>query len=370
MPGEDLPERNVIACTPSEKGHMVRVDDCVGVIGTEAVQLTIEPKIPLRHFIHLLQHTQSLPRFGEERVWLSGEWTIIDLLCAWFLNAAEAVFRRGLLSDYVERREDLAAPRGRINVLGTAAHYYNGRVCFDCEYDEFDEDIAINRVLLAAAMAIRRNPLVLGELRTRARRAAFRLDGVGDLKEGDLTVEVDSRTKGYATGLLLAKAILLSETRSFEHGNRTGWAFLIPTPILIELAIRKIVQRRIPEGAVQKRGLTLRNKVMTVNPDLVFERHCAVGDVKYKHFTDGWPRADLYQSVAFAAAFEVERACVVSFQKAQYKALPQAEFGTITISHVGWNQDIEDPNTAEVDFAHRLREWLFHRGAREDFTTG
>ena len=159
-----------------------------------------------------------------------------------FFNAAETLFKRGLLSDYIERRDDLTAPRGRIDVLGTAfsVHYLRGRVSFDCDYDEFNEDIAINRVLLGAAISIRRNRLVLGELRTRARRATFRLDGISDLKEGDLSVEVDSRTKSYATALLLAKAILRSEARNIKHGDRVGWAFLIPTPILVELAIRKV----------------------------------------------------------------------------------------------------------------------------------
>ena len=83
MPGDDLPDRNALACTPSKNGYTVRVDDCIGVIGTESVQITVEPKIELRHFIHLLQQAEGLPRFGEERVLPSRDWTIVDLLCAW-----------------------------------------------------------------------------------------------------------------------------------------------------------------------------------------------------------------------------------------------------------------------------------------------
>ena len=72
-------------------------------------------------------------------------------------------------------------------------------------------------------------------------------------------------------------------------------------------------------------------------------------------------RSDVYQSVSFAAAYEVTRACIVSFARREFKILPEAQFGTITVSHVPWDQDIPDPVEAEHDFVERIRSWLFDR---------
>jgi hypothetical protein len=48
----------------------------------------------------------------------------------------------------------------------------------------------------------------------------------------------------------------------------------------------------------------------------------AIGDVKYKILTEDWSRTDLYQSIAFATAFNSPVGCVIGFAETTHE-LPQ-----------------------------------------------
>ena len=67
--------------------------------------------------------------------------------------------------------------------------------------------------------------------------------------------------------------------------------------------------------AVRKGQMTLRPGGVTVNPDIVLEvaGETVVGDIKYKLGRSEWKRADLYQVVAFAAAYRVPRCGLIGF---------------------------------------------------------
>ena len=73
------------------------------------------------------------------------------LICQWFLVALERILAESLLCDYREVREESGAVRGRLLRLPTARLFYRGRLAVVAEFEEFDHDNALNRVLLAAA---------------------------------------------------------------------------------------------------------------------------------------------------------------------------------------------------------------------------
>ena len=73
---------------------------------------------------------------------------------------------------------------------------------------------------------------------------------------------------------------------------------------MVEIGVRRELTRRLASDLpIEKRRLAVDGLSKGMNPELVFGDVTAVGDVKYKLIASGeWPRSDLNQIVAFAAA--------------------------------------------------------------------
>jgi 5-methylcytosine-specific restriction endonuclease McrBC regulatory subunit McrC len=282
----------------------------------------------------------------------------MDLVARWYLNATERLLRGDLIRDYRETRDDLEAVRGRVDALGTAQLFYAGRLAATCDFEVFDVDTPLNRVLKAAARAIVRNPTMAHENRRRAERVVLRMDDVRSLQPDDLRAWVDRRTASYQDPILLARHILLSEGRALASGDVSARSFLIPTPDLIEDGIRNILSAALADlCTVRKKGRRLEDSTMTINPDLRFDP-VAVGDVKYKLNWGAWPRSDLYQSVAFAAGFRRREALVVSFCDDLRNDLDTVRFGDVALHHLQWRAiETMEVSAAEQQFVYAARAW-------------
>jgi 5-methylcytosine-specific restriction enzyme subunit McrC len=241
----------------------------------------------------------------------------------------------------------------------TALLVYQGRPAAVCDYEEFTEDIALNRVIRAAAERVASSPLVPFALRRRAKAILARLGDVGPLETRDLGVRLDRLTQRYQHALVFAKQLLGIGGVELGHGDTAGWAFLIRTPELMEAGIRTTLQRRLaPEWRVEKRGRTIQGRGVAFNPDLVFGLDEVIGDVKYRSVTSDWARGDLYQIVTFATAFQCRAACMIGFQSDPLSALPaDLEVGTVVVRCFGWQTALA-PVQAEEHLVQELRPWL------------
>lgn len=317
----------------------VKVVDSVGMVAVDGLQLTIEPKIPQHHFLDVISRSTRLPRLATRSGGLEAGSAFAVLICQWFLGALERILAVGLLHDYREVRAETRAVRGRLLPLPTARLFYRGRLAVAAEFEEFDADNPLNRVLLAAARILIAAPFVPDHLRRRALRAASRLEGVGELVPSDLHTEIDRRSSYYRDGFLLAREVIASSGRSLRSGGTKAWTFLFRTAIPVEEGLRSIIREGMEWISVGNPSMALGGTAMRVHPDLVFGDWAAVGDVKYKLDRLAWDRADLYQVVAFAAAAGVESAVLVDFRRPDLGTLDPVWFDQIKISNVSWPTD-------------------------------
>ena len=123
----------------------VRVSDAVGVIAVDDLQLQVAPKIPVDHLLYLLTKGGELPRLDEAPVQAAVSQSLWELVARAFVEAAERLLRLGLVRDYRELADTLDAAAGRIEILGTAHHYYAARLALDCVFDDFSFDTPLNR---------------------------------------------------------------------------------------------------------------------------------------------------------------------------------------------------------------------------------
>jgi hypothetical protein len=335
----------------------IRIVDAVGVIATPSLVLDVEPKIPPTHLTFLLERADLFPRLEGGVAALAPEVTFLELVARWFVQELDRVLEEGLARDYRLTSDEIAAVRGRIDPLRTANLYYRGRTAVVAEFEEFDFDTPLNRLLLHAARLVMSNPSLPGDVRRAARRQRAHMDGVGELLPGDLHAVIERRTSYYRDAALLARQIVNGTGRALVVGDRQVWTFLIRTPQAVEAGLRNALAETLPaELRPVKRSRTLPGSTMTLNPDLVFGHTDAVADVKYKLVQGDWRRADLYEIVAFATGYRTRNAALLEFRPAAGTAaapvhLPDVHVGDVRVRHLAW---AADPTLAAEDALERV----------------
>lgn len=339
----------------------LRVRDAIGALSVPGLQIEVHPKIPLPHFAWIAASARPDFRLNErEQLALQLAPTFQELLCSWFITRTESVLAAGLSSDYREVEAPTAAVRGRISLAPTLQAFYRGSPSTTARFDVFDEDTALNRLLRGAAHAALRMTHD-DALRARARRVARQLGHVSEHTSADMHATPERRTGHYSEAVSLAKWILRSGGRSLRGGSESSWAFLVPTPSLIEKGLLGIIRREVPEYEPRPRSISLQGLRAGINPDIVFggENPCALADVKYKLWDDSWARADLYEVVAFAAGLGVEQAALISFSPSSAQPKQTSHFGDIRVADLVWRTgDGTEPVIAEKDFIRDLQHWL------------
>jgi len=281
-----------------------------------------------------------------------------DLVAQWFVWRTEDLLRRGLLSDYEERSDEFSFARGSIQALPTARAFYQGRLVLSCQYDEFSEDSALNRVILAGLKAVAATPVISEDVRIRALVAKAQMSGVGVLRTSDVRAQLDRRSRFYDDAFQLALHVLASTGRTFSAGTEKAWTFLIRTPWVVESALRGILQSgMIGHCEVMKFPIPIVPTSVTLAPDLVFGSR-AIGDVKYKIAKPQWNRSDLYQITTFAVGFKVKSALLVAFSDGSTTSLDDLVVGNIHVHAVLWDCQAPDPEAARAQFVEESRAWL------------
>lgn len=356
-------ERSVIDLTRSAKDEWrVFVREAIGVISVGALQITVQPKIPRDHFVYLALRSKLLPRVDEQITQLDPSKDFWQVVVLWFLEATEKLLRRELSKGYVETTDELDVVRGRILVVPTAQAFYAGRPRVTCEYEEFSENIPLNRVLLAAAEVVACSGLLDPSIRRRAKMVMTRMSEVGELQPNDLRVAVDRNTKRYESALTFAKHLLTGAGVNIGRGTRFGWSFLMRTPELVEAGIREVLSIHLsPRWKVRKARLKLSGTALTLNPDILIEPGPFVADVKYKLGDVAWNRSDLYQAVSFATGFHAANAAIIGFLgEGPGRAKPGvAQVGDVCVSYLAWDARIEvRPEDAAEDLCRQMLRWL------------
>lgn len=358
---EDTDERSILTMIPAGE-HLwdVRVHNAVGLISIGSLQLEIRPKIPVTHLLYLFGLAEGLPRLDDETAAAAPHSSLWRLVALWYLGQLERLLRGDLNKGYRIHTDRLQVIRGRTEPTRFAQDYYTGRLDFHCEYEEFNYNTPLNRVLKAAARAVASSIELERQDRRRAAGAIFRMDDIGELEPTDIHEPIGRTTARYRTPITLARHVLSGRGRLIKAGEQMASTFLIPTPLLVQDGIRVLLRQKWGER-VHKTGaqLTLSPSKRSINPDLKFDDGKRVGDVKYKLAGSDWDRSDLGQLICFAAAFEATEALEIAFSESIDHQPPELEVGAHRLSFISWPaRDEVDPEDAAADLLESVETWL------------
>lgn len=288
----------------------------VGVIELPTLRVTIEPKLTIDQVLFLISYALDPVRWREEAAFPTQR-GLVEWLVPVFVAQARRAFARGLAQGYREEEDSLMTIRGRLRFDEQLRRRFGHAPPAEVQFDEYTEDIELNRVVKAAARRLARLRLRHEESRRSLLQLDFALERVRDVAYDPRsipTVAFTRLTNHYKPVIALATLILQSTSLTLGATETArGTAFLVDMNRVFEdfvvTALRealRVSEREFPQGMKGRRlRLTTRERIV-LKPDISWwdQNRCTfVGDVKYKRISlEGYQNADIYQLLTYSVA--------------------------------------------------------------------
>ena len=311
------------------RGLRVRTRSWVGVVRLPTVEIRVVPKVTgdLLGLVRLLEYASgidALTRLGDGATLETSGDSLLELFVLLFVEASERVLRRGLLSGYVEREDELPIVRGRILGDRQVLERFGRLDRIICRFDELEHDVVENQ-LLAAALQVASPRVTSVGLQRRISRLRSVLEPICDTYQLDLagartTVTYNRLNAHYETahqlGWLLFDALGIDDL--FAPGEARLFSFLLNMNQLFERFVTRVVEQVLPVARYRVTSqIPFKSVVWNVSsqrpyasiiPDVVVELRgesdCRVAiDAKYKLYDErGFDQGDIYQMFLYAFA--------------------------------------------------------------------
>lgn len=247
----------------------------------------------------------------------------LDILMRLFSRALADQLRRGLIRRYREESDDLPTVRGRLQIEEQIRRNLVHRERSACDFDEFDEDHALNQLF---RLAIRRMLRVASNNTTQQalRELLPAFEGVSDVTPTTDwldRVTLDRVSERFCLCLGMASLFLRGATTGLYAGDQNSFALLFDMNELFEKYVARTLRRQLRgsgfDVSIQDARFHLvrdpRNgqRLFKLRPDIVVRRegaaYCVV-DTKWKRLSPderklGIAQGDLYQMLAYAEGY-------------------------------------------------------------------
>ena len=311
------------------QGLRVRTRSWVGVVRLPTVEIRVVPKVTgdVLGLVRLIEYASGLDALTRLRdgvtLEASGD-SLLELFALLFVEASERVLRRGLLSGYVEREDDLPMVRGRILGDRQVLERFGQLDRIICRFDELEHDVVENQ-LLSAALQVASPRVTSVGLQRRISRLRGVLEPICDTDQLDLagartTLTYNRLNAHYETahqlGWLLLDALGIDDL--FAAGETRSFSFLLNMNQLFERFVTRVVEKILPVSRYRVTSqIPYKSVVWNVSsqrpytniiPDVVVEGRgesgCRVAiDAKYKLYDErGFDPGDIYQTFLYAFA--------------------------------------------------------------------
>ena len=297
----------------------------VGAVAVPGLQVIVRPKVGLRNTFFLLGYAAGLADWPPER--FPYEKDEFFPAIAWLLEAeVSRALRAGVVRAYQSRSEDLATVRGRINIDLQIKRRPGQDFPLACRFQEYTEDIELNRVVKAAVRRLLRIPALDRLLSMRLWHHLHAFTEVADVDYRPATVPELVFTRlnaAWERAGHLATLVLQADSLRDEVGSTEAVSFTVDMNKVFERFVECIVREEARHHRLEllpRRALRLTERI-TMRPDLILRRDrddLAVGDAKYKRLDRrDPPHADLYQLLAYCVGLRLDRGLLIYGEAAE-----------------------------------------------------
>ena len=130
-----------------------------------------DKSIFIKNVYYMLSYAFSTLRQGGYESVASEEFeNIHDLFAAILAKGIGRQLKQGLFREYVSRKEDIPAVRGKIDMRGTTRNRFARKRLITCEYDELSENNLLNQILKTTSMLLLVHASVKEKYRTELKK--------------------------------------------------------------------------------------------------------------------------------------------------------------------------------------------------------
>lgn len=352
---------------------VIRATAHVGTVVFRTVRVLIRPKVSNANLFHLLEAGGDALGVRPEAFEYERTSDLVPSFATFFVRVVETALGRGVHRAYEERDEALFALRGRI-AMAAQQRRLGLPLPAACRFDEYTADVALNRIIKAAAERLRRLRGVTSTTRAALGSILGRLEAVSPLCGSELRAPTvfNRLNMHYRSAERLARMVLQGSSLLDLVGDAEAGAFLVNMNALfeefVEARLRGYLLGRLQVLGQATRWLDSGHRVVRIVPDLVFtgaDSVLYVGDAKYKLLVDeqGGRNTDYYQLLAYTTALDLREGVLVYCHDDGIAPQP------IVVEHAGTQLFVRgvrlDGTPAEVDGQPRdLADWLVGRCAK------
>ncbi|MCA0303877.1 MAG: McrC family protein [Proteobacteria bacterium] len=325
----------------------ITAQQIVGVISVPGCSLEILPKIDAAanesdetiraRLVSMLDVALGL-QLGEGQALAMArqKQTLLDILIRLFADRLLAEARRGLPRAYMAQEEDLAALRGRLNVVRQFTHHAVRPDRLACGFDALMPDTPLLRIMKACVLMLRRHARAL-ETQRRLDELRFLLAEISDVPVNALPwgqVRIDRTNRRWEGLFELARLFLKREWQGTHHDASAGLGttLLFAMNDLFEAYIAALTRRALRgsdmsvhvQGGLRycllEEGEGGKQRFQTT-PDILIRRGATtvmVIDTKWKligrNLEDrkrGVSQSDVYQMMAYARLYACKEAMLL-----------------------------------------------------------
>jgi 5-methylcytosine-specific restriction enzyme subunit McrC len=334
----------------------------VGAVEIGELSVAIEPKIGIPQLLSLACYAMGDFKPQDANFKYGEQEALPDILALSLAAASHRAFRRGLLHGYRSEEDALYGIRGRIRFNDQLRRRFGTPIPVEVRYDDFTDDILVNRLVKAAVVRLCRMSLRSREARRQLGRVAGTLRRISlvEYSQGETPeIRFDRLNEHYRGVVALARLILRHSAYQSIRGEVRASGFLVDMNKLFQEFVTRALREAL---GVSKRFFRSDRHLpcqiefdeagrVGIEPDLSWwdEGSCRfVGDAKYKNI-DGSrnpPVSDLYQLLAYTTALDLPGGMLIY-------AKGEAEPITYRVRHSGKRLEV-----AALDLSRPLHEIL------------
>ncbi|WP_156046708.1 McrC family protein [Rhodococcus wratislaviensis] len=301
----------------------------VGTVAVDELHLRVEAKTPISHLLWMMGYARNPAWWSQHTALVGTDTELVPALAEAYARAADQAVATGLLSGYREVEDSAAVLHGRLRVGEQITRRFGLGLPVEIRYDEYDQDIPENQLLLAATIALLSLPSLPQQLRNRLARLRQVLADVTLPVRGTEPTWTPTRlNRRYHWALYLAELILDHRSVEYRAGSVRIRGFVLDMwkvfeDFLITATAESIGRhgdRGVRPGALEPRRYLDDGHTVTLKPDLTWldarGTPVTVIDAKYKLLGAGTTgtNADIYQMVAYCTGMNLREAHLVYAQ--------------------------------------------------------
>jgi 5-methylcytosine-specific restriction enzyme subunit McrC len=321
-----VPQMSIRAEPGHEDLFVLNPRATVGAIQVGDKRFELRPKIKISRFAFVLAYSMDPDHWRQIGFNFEEEADLFEAVIPGFVYQLEAALRGGPLYGYRNEEDALQTVRGRIRFDEQLRARFGILPPIECRFDEFTDDVEINRILKAAIDRLARIRIRRSETRRRLRALLPAFATVASVAYDPRNVpEIrwTRLTERFRPVTEFARLILRSRSLELRGGRVAGAAFLLDLNEVFEnfvvVALREALalnERHFPQ---QARGRSLHldeEQALKLKPDLSWwddDRCLFVGDAKYKKTPEvaGVKHPDAYQLLAYTTATKLSHGLVI-----------------------------------------------------------